>query len=159
MDLVYNTNKKFNHKRLIEIWEMLDTTQEQLCVTSNNLMDGIGALKNSGKTMYDYKDINPIFYGTYLEKVVHEVNDIVGQTYRVRFMNMKPRTTYRLHSDQGFRYHIPLITQKGCYFIVNDNLYEMQEVGYLYSFDGRHKHTAVNASLDNSHRLHLLFST
>ena len=159
VDLVYNTKLKFDSQKLIDIWKTLDTSKDQLCVTSKDVLDGVGSLQNSGKTMYDYKELNPLFHNTYLEEVLNIVNHKVGQTYRVRFMNMQPRSAYRLHSDQGLRYHIPLITEKGCYFIIDDNLYEMLEIGSLYGFDGRKKHTAINASKNNSHRLHLLFTT
>ena len=158
VDLVYNTKLKFDSQKLIDIWKTLDTSNDQLCVTSNDVLDGIGSLQNSNKTMYDYDKLNPLFHNSYLEEVLDIVNREVGQTYRVRYMNMPPQSAYRLHSDQGLRYHIPLITEKGCYFIINDVSYEMLEPGCLYFFDGRYKHTAVNASRNNTKRLHLLFS-
>ena len=158
VDLVYKTKLKFNSQKLIDIWKGLSTFEDQICVTSDNLLDGVGSLKDNNKTMHDYKELNPAFKNTYLEEVLNIVNNEVGQTYRVRFMNMQPRTAYRLHNDQGLRYHIPLVTEKGCYFIINDMLYEMLDTGWLYFFDGRYKHTAINASKDNSKRLHLLFS-
>jgi hypothetical protein len=78
---------------------------------------------------------------------------------RIRFMNMTPISCLSYHIDpDSIRYHIPLITDADSFFVVNDMVERMPDIGRLYSLQTNVKHTAINASISEN-RLHLVFST
>ena len=78
---------------------------------------------------------------------------------RIRFMNMTPITCLSYHIDpDSIRYHIPLITDTNAFFVVDDKVERMPDIGRLYSLQTNVKHTAINAST-SANRLHIVFST
>jgi hypothetical protein len=78
---------------------------------------------------------------------------------RVRLINLKFKTCLSLHVDyDGFRLHIPIITNPKCFFVVKDQLYKMPNQGSLYFLNTKELHTAVNASFSYD-RLHLVCGT
>lgn len=100
--------------------------------------------------------------GSYIAEVMDEVEEFArteGKNIgRVRVMRLMPKTCYTLHVDpEEFRYHIPLLTNLDCFFVVGETMQKMPEVGRLYRFKTNLIHTAVNAS--PIPRLHLVFDT
>lgn len=78
---------------------------------------------------------------------------------RIRFMDMSPISCLSYHVDpDAIRYHIPLVTNDDAFFVVDDKVERMSEIGRLYSLQTNVKHTAINGSRDQN-RLHLVFST
>jgi hypothetical protein len=132
-----------------------------------NWTDGVGSLYNSklhmiDKWTNDYTVLNKYFVGTYLEQVVNEVNYVAAtdgvKIGRIRLLTLEQKTCYSLHRDfEEFRYHIPLITNDKCFFVNNNIVEFMPEVGRLYRFKTKDLHTAVNASFEK--RVHLVFDT
>lgn len=94
-----------------------------------------------------------------LENQVYEYSDGYLRINRIRFMDMQPISCLSYHIDpDAIRYHIPLITDEDAFFVVNDQVERMPEIGRLYSLQTNIKHTAINGSKDKN-RLHLVFST
>ena len=59
-----------------------------------------------------------------------------------------------LSSRPGKRFHIPLITNDNCFFVVDDKIVRYPADGNYYIVDTTKKHTAVNASWED--RIHLI---
>jgi hypothetical protein len=94
-----------------------------------------------------------------LENQIYDYSNGELQINRIRFMDMTPISCLSYHIDPDLiRYHIPLITNEDAFFVVNDQVERMSEVGRLYSLRTNVKHTAINGSRENN-RLHLVFST
>jgi hypothetical protein len=94
-----------------------------------------------------------------LENKIHEYSRGTMSINRIRFMNMSPISCLSYHVDPDLlRYHIPLFTNEDAFFVVNDRVERMPEIGRLYSLQTNVKHTAINGSRDQN-RLHLVFST
>lgn len=134
---------------------------------SNSWFDGVGSLYDFDIQKYVEKTssftiMNEFFNGTYIEEVISEVvkqatsdGVCIG---RIRIMKLKPKTCYTLHSDpEEFRYHIPLIANRKCFFVVGEKIHRMEILGMLYKFNTQEEHTAVNASKRD--RIHLVFDT
>lgn len=122
-----------------------------------------GSLRNEkGVYTAEFAYLAEEFKGTYIAQVIEDVRNIAA-TYpkrigRVRFLRLKPRSCYTLHIDkEEFRFHIPLVTNRSCFFVCGDQIGRMLEVGRLHQFQTNLEHTAVNASLQE--RTHLVFDT
>jgi hypothetical protein len=151
--------------------EEVFVNDNQLAIThaerEDSFKSGIGSLYNyqTGKfdrKTSDYTILNKAFVGTYIEQVVDEVKELAAKYWvkvgRVRALKLKPATCYVLHSDiEEFRFHIPLITDRGNFFVTNEGVEFMQEPGRVYLFATQEEHTAVNAGKRN--RIHLVFDT
>lgn len=94
-----------------------------------------------------------------LENQIYEYSSGNLLINRIRFMSMTPISCLSYHKDpDAIRYHIPLITNDDCFFVVEDTVARMPDVGSLYSLQTNVKHTAINGSRTED-RLHLVFST
>lgn len=98
-----------------------------------------------------------------LNKTMDEVEIIIRGTGRrmgrVRLMSQKAKTCLSLHRDlDEFRFHIPLQTCGNVFFVVDDRVCRMPNIGSLYILYTRGLHTVVNAD-SKMERLHLLFDT
>jgi len=69
-------------------------------------------------------------------------------------MNLKSKTCYTYHQDYGKRFHIPIITNDSCFFVIDDKIKRYPADGNYYIIDTTKKHTAVNASWKD--RIHLI---
>ena len=85
----------------------------------------------------------------YINSIIKNFN-----LYRVRLMNLKSKTCYSYHKDQCKRFHIPIITNENCFFIVDEKIVRCPADGNYYVIDTTKKHTAVNASFED--RIHLI---
>ena len=54
-------------------------------------------------------------------------------------MKLKPRTNYTYHQDYTKRFHIPLITNDNCFFVVDDKIVRYPADGNYYIVDTEHK--------------------
>lgn len=128
---------------------------------------GIGSLYDTTtKTFTDstenYTDWNPVLRGTYLETALLTVEEMAKKDGkklgRVRVMRLPPKSCLTLHTDPDeHRYHIPLQTHYGCFFVVGQEIVRMPLPGVVYRFKTNVEHTAVNAS--TKIRIHLVFDT
>lgn len=157
------TDIRFDVEKLIDIYDMVDEDQPQICFTSrgkSDNQDGVGSIWDyQPATEWDWDHLDPKFENTYLK----EVYDTLSQDYklgRARFMRMDERNrclTY--HYDEALRLHIPLITNPHAWFILEDELlYSMEDTGALYVLDASKYHSALNLSRSNLPRVHIVIS-
>ncbi len=91
------------------------------------------------------------------DSIVAEYLDWLGvPVYRTRIMVSRPKSCYSIHRDYSPRLHLPLITNKQCYFIFKNpaEFIHMPADGQTYWVDTRADHTFMNGSIEN--RLHLV---
>ena len=76
----------------------------------------------------DLNLLNEWFKDTYVEEVINEVNKHYNTT-KWRFMKLtSERRAYSYHRDETKRLHIPLLTNEDCFFIIDEQLYKMNQV-------------------------------
>jgi hypothetical protein len=115
---------------------------------------GIG--KSTAKTPeweHQFSKLQPILK----DSVVAEYLDwLAVPVYRTRIMVSRPKSCYSIHRDYSPRLHLPLITNKQCYFVFKDppEFIHMPADGQTYWVDTRADHTFMNGSVEN--RLHLV---
>ena len=135
---------------LVEI-ETLPKWDEQICLqgteTNKDPFAGINSLLTTPEKEIEFK--YNLFDLPYINSIIKEHN-----LYRVRLMNLKSKTCYSYHQDQCKRFHIPLITNDNCFFVVDDKVKRYPADGNYYIIDTDKKHTAVNASWED--RIHLI---
>jgi hypothetical protein len=79
---------------------------------------------------------------------------IVSVTYRV----LPPNIVYKWHTDSGTPYyHIPLITNSGCWFVYEHKCFHMPADGSLYKVSTSRPHTFMNGG--SEYRVHLIGET
>jgi len=79
---------------------------------------------------------------------------IVSVTYRV----LPPNIVYKWHTDSGTPYyHIPLITNSGCWFVYEHTCFHMPSDGSLYKVSTSRPHTFMNGG--SEYRVHLIGET
>ena len=140
--------------KILEEIKILPKWDEQICLQSvkdnNDPFLGISFVKNIEKKGYKESDFTyPLFDMPYTNSIIKEHN-----LYRVRLMNLKSKTCYSYHQDQGKRFHIPIITNDNCFFVIDDKIKRYPADGNWYIIDTTKKHTAVNASWED--RIHLI---
>ena len=96
-----------------------------------------------------YNELNPLYKGTIFEEIINKYKLI-----RTRFMWVSPFTCYSMHQDSSPRIHIPIVTNKECYFVFKKGIIQHMPIGSVYQTDTRHFHTFMNCS--SEHRLHLV---
>lgn len=72
---------------------------------------------------------------------------------RSRVMKLKSKTCLSYHKDPTRRFHIPVITNENCFFVINNTVHHLP-VGKCYIIDSTLQHTAVNASFED--RIHII---
>lgn len=164
----------FDVLKLREEWEEIFITKRgsPINLTKPSTLTDDSGLYYGAESLYDYKqqkyvisqsDYNaPMDFAlqTYTQTVVTEVTRFASQYKhsigRVRLVALRPKEclTYHSDTDSVIRYHIPIITNDRVMFIVENEVYRMQEMGRLYSLDVRKMHTVLNASREM--RLHLI---
>ena len=164
MQPIVKTNFTFDYRQLIiehnqiEIPEDYSYDQNQVAITS---FDGKNVLVDN-KFNEDYKRIpevdlnlmNEWFKDTYVAEVIDKINESYNTT-KWRFMKLTPeRRAYSYHKDETRRLHIPLLTNDECFFIIEKQLYEMNQPGVLYEMDTTQHHTALN--LGWTDRVHMV---
>ena len=83
---------------------------------------------------------------------IKKIFDFNSITYR----SVQPNTAYNWHTDTGeLCYHVPLITNPGCWFVYEHRSFSMPADGSLYIVNNGRPHTFVNAG--PSPRVHLTF--
>ena len=92
------------------------------------------------------------FKGTIFETVYNMLNQhyILG---RVRLVHLKPKTCLSWHNDTTPRLHYPLLTQEGCFLVIEDEVMHLSSNTW-YMADTIKSHTAFNSSRNS--RIHLV---
>ena len=100
-----------------------------------------------------YTEICPEFKDTYVEEVYKEIKKR-WKIGRVRFLMKPPRTCLSWHRDPEMRLHIPIITNKGCIMVIENEAFHMPSNGSAYLTDNRKYHNFFNGS--EVERVHLV---
>ena len=100
-----------------------------------------------------YSELMPEFEGTYFAEVVATLGEL-GPIGRVRVNTKDPYNANSWHRDPEPRLHIPLITNPGSLFIVNNHCTHLPADGSVYLTDTRGYHTALNGG--EHRRVHLI---
>lgn len=83
---------------------------------------------------------------------IKSIFDFNSITYR----SIQPNTAYNWHVDPGqMCFHIPLITNSGCWFIYEHRCFHMPADGSVYVVNNGRPHTFVNSGFEP--RVHLTF--
>ena len=143
--MIYDLNKIKHELEILPEWE------DQICLqgtkTIKDPFAGIGKAVELPEKEVEF--VYPLFDMPHINSIIKEHN-----LYRVRLMNLKSKTCYSYHKDQGKRFHIPIITNENCFFIVEDKLIRYSADGNYCIVDTSKKHTAVNAFWKD--RIHLI---
>ena len=98
-----------------------------------------------------YTEICPEFKGTYIE-TIYETLQKTFKIGRVRFLMKPPRTCLSWHRDPEKRLHIPIITNKGCIMVIENEAFHMPANGSAYITDNTKYHNFFNGSeIDRVH--------
>ncbi len=131
--------------------------------------DGCGSAidpKNPHKLLFTEADFSELVEGANnpMFDVISNVKQIALEQFnlsigRIRFMTLRPKTCLSYHKDtEEIRFHIPIYTNRACFFVVDDIVYRMLKEGTLYTLRTNHFHTPINANR-TFERTHLVFST
>ena len=104
--------------------------------------------RSRGKEL-EYTNLNPYFSNTIFEEIINKY-----KFKRTRLMWVGPYACYSMHKDSTSRVHIPLITNKDCYFVFKHGIIKHLEAGQVHYTNTTIKHTFMNCS--NQYRLHLV---
>ena len=97
----------------------------------------------------EYNILNPLFKDTIFEHIITKFNLV-----RSRLMWVTKKSCYSLHSDFSERLHIPIITNKDCYFLFPNAELVHLAAGFIYTVDTTKIHSFCNFS--SFSRLHFL---
>jgi len=94
-----------------------------------------------------------------LFKYTLEIADQIKKIYTynsITYRMVNPNTAYNWHTDKGqICYHIPLITNPGCWFVYEYRSFAMPADGSVYVVNNGRPHTFANAGPEP--RVHLIF--
>lgn len=101
----------------------------------------------------EYADnLDRFSYTLEISKELRTTLDFNSITYR----SIEPNTCYNWHTDTGrICYHIPLITNPGCWFVYENRSFSMPVDGSIYIVNNSRPHTFINAGTEP--RVHLTF--
>ncbi len=115
---------------------------------------GTGTAPFTGSRWHkQFSYLQPSLVGTAIEDYIHWLDLPV---YRTRIMVMRPKTAYSVHFDGSPRVHMPITTNKHCFFIFKDpaELIHMPADGNSYAVDTRETHSFMNGGDDI--RIHIV---
>ena len=101
----------------------------------------------------DFSEVCDYLKGTYTEEVVNALREKYG-VVRGRYMMMNWKSCLTYHNDETPRIHLPLITNDGCFMIIDGKTEQLHE-GITYHVDTTKQHTAINAG--KHLRFHIVF--
>jgi len=141
--------KEFNRLEKDIVWLDIPNKKQsgiQYCIGEDMWL---GATGKGHSNENSYVELNPLYKGTIFEEIINKYNLI-----RTRFMWVSPFTCYSMHKDNSPRIHVPIITNKDCYFVFKKGIIQHMPTGSVYQTDTRNFHTFINCSTE--HRLHLV---
>lgn len=123
--------------------------------------EGKGKIYNKATKEFYFKQdefsvFNPNFKGTYLESVWETFPQPIG---RFRIAVLPPHRCYSLHRDHEAKFHIPVMTNKHCFFLYYGDAqwHSMPADGSVYRVETHLQHSAVN--MGSEMRVHLLLDS
>jgi hypothetical protein len=174
MEKLYDFN--IDCERLYQEWCKIDqdldiknNTYSRMLINTINNKEKYYVVDNgeafSGDTIenpdwYSVKKILTKFKKSYTEEVCLLVEDwlktINFSATRIKYAALYPGSWIGAHADfTGYRFHIPIITNDKCDFIVDNINYKLDSLGSIYRFNSDLIHSIANNG--NSIRLHLMF--
>lgn len=155
---------------LTDFWQMWEpySLHDQLCLAvpddtgeipfAEQLVLGCGSLKRE-HSKYSDKDFTNLVVGAeFLQPMFDYAIQYGYEPCRPMIRYLAPKTCLSYHQDDaGVRFHLVLQTHWSAFFVVQDTVYRMPEVGALYSLKTNVMHTAVNADIARP-RIHFTFS-
>lgn len=102
---------------------------------------------------YAFTEFVPLFADTYFKRV----HDELSQRFRIGRMRVMSKGLYNCnswHRDPEPRLHIPLVSNPGSLFAVNNHITHLPADGSVYFTDTRGYHTALNGG--ETHRTHIV---
>ena len=124
--------------------------------SNTNLLSGVDNFeivkKENRLFETDFTVLCNAFKGTIFENLYDMLSDryLLG---RVRIMKLDIKNCLSWHVDMTPRLHYPILTQEGCFLVIEDEIMHMP-IGKWYMADTTKKHTAFNGS--NKSRIHLV---
>ncbi len=100
----------------------------------------------------DFTNLCNLFKNTVFE----DLYNVLKENYnvgRVRLMKSPPKTCLSWHVDDTKRIHYPIVTQEGCFMLIEDEVKHLPQHTWWIT-NTLVKHTALNASLED--RVHLV---
>jgi hypothetical protein len=121
-----------------------------------SLHDGVGTAKSTREDWeHSFNQIHSLFKDTLIEDYI---NWLGVPVYRTRIMLTREKSSYSIHKDRSPRLHLPLVTNKQCFFLFAEpdetRLHHFPADGRTTWVDTRKMHTFINGSTE--HRLHLV---
>ena len=107
------------------------------------------AVGRSSGNEFESKLLNPFFKDTVFEELIDKY-----KLFKTRLMWLNPYACYSMHQDESPRIHIPLITNKQCYFVFKERLPVHLALNCVYQTDTTRHHSFMNCS--SVPRLHLV---
>ena len=101
----------------------------------------------------DFSEVCDYLKGTYTEEVINLLSSEYG-IVRGRYMMMNWKSCLTYHHDETPRIHLPLITNDGCFMIIDGKTEKLHE-SITYHVDTTKDHTALNAG--KHLRFHMVF--
>ena len=101
----------------------------------------------------DFSEVCDYLIGTYTEEVINLLSSEYG-IVRGRYMMMNWKSCLTYHHDETPRIHLPLITNDGCFMIIDGKTEKLHE-SVTYHVDTTKDHTALNAG--KHLRFHMVF--
>lgn len=146
----YHKNAFINVERILYEMQILPQYEEQLA-----LQTALGTKLTGEGALSDLDDVSENMFTEFIYNMPY-TNSILKthNVYRARIMNLPPKTNYTYHQDPTKRFHIPLITNDSCFFIIDDKVVRYPANGNYYIVDTTKLHTAINASSEN--RVHIV---
>ena len=144
------SNKKIDIQRILNELKKIPR-QEQIMLQKVKGKDnnyGMGFLTTKD---YPENEFNVLIYPEleYTNSIITELN-----MCRTRIMRMSRKSCYSYHCDPTKRIHIPLITNKNCFMVIEDEVFRYPADGNYYIVDTTKMHTFVNASKEE--RIHIV---
>jgi|TARA_R110002153_G_scaffold19233_2_gene66429 hypothetical protein len=123
--------------------------------TQLSLQKAPGSKVSGEDIISDLDDVSENMFTEFIYNMPY-TNSILKKhgVYRARIMNLKPKTNYTYHQDYTKRFHIPLITNNKCFFVIDDKVIRYPADGNYYIVDTTKLHTAINSSRED--RIHII---
>mgnify|MGYP001424922260 CR=1 FL=1 len=150
LNIRYHKNAFIDIERILYEMQILPQYEEQLA-----LQTALGTKLTGEGALSDLDDVSENMFTEFIYNMPY-TNSILKahNVYRARIMNLGPKTNYTYHQDPTKRFHIPLITNDSCFFVIDDKVVRYPANGNYYIVDTTKLHTAINASSEN--RVHIV---
>ena len=137
-------------QRILLETQILPKYEDQLA-----LQKAPGSKLSGQGTLSDLDDVTENMFTEFIYDMSY-TNSILKKhnVYRARLMKLKPRSNYTYHQDYTKRFHIPLITNDKCFFVIDEKVIRYPADGNYYIVDTTKLHTAINASTED--RIHII---